>query len=54
MLADAYATYCMVIGFDQSKTFIESRDDLEGCLVYDDGGEFVTWCSAGIETRKVQ
>ena len=54
MLADAYATYCMVIGFDQAKTFIESRDDLEGCLVYDDGGDFVTWCSAGLEPRKVQ
>ena len=52
MIADAYATYCMVIGFDEAKAFIESREDLEGCLVYDDGGEFVTWCSAGIETRK--
>ena len=53
MIADAYATYCMVIGFEQAKAFIESREDLEGCLVYDDGGEFVTWCSAGLETRKV-
>lgn len=52
MIADAYATYCMVIGFDEAKAFIESREDLEGCLVYDDGGEFVTWCSAGLETRK--
>ncbi len=53
MIADAYATYCMVIGFDQAKAFIESREDLEGCLVYDDGGEFVTWYSAGLEPRKV-
>ena len=52
MIADAYATYCMVIGFDEAKAFIESREDLEGCLVYDNGGEFVTWCSAGLETRK--
>ena len=52
MLADAYATYCMVIGFEQAKTSVESRADLEGCLIYDDGGEFVTWCSAGLETRK--
>ena len=52
MIADAYATYCMVIGFEEAKAFIESREDLEGCLVYDDGGEFVTWCSAGLETRK--
>ena len=53
MIADAYATYCMVIGFEQAKAFIESREDLEGCLVYDDGGEFITWYSAGLETRKV-
>ena len=53
MIADAYATYCMVIGFEQAKAFIESREDLEGCLVYDDGGEFVTWYSAGLELRKV-
>lgn len=52
MVADAYATYCMVIGLEQAKAFIESREDLEGCLVYDDAGEFVTWCSAGLETRK--
>lgn len=52
MIADAYATYCMVVGFEEAKTFIESRVDLEGCLIYDDGGEFVTWCSAGLETRK--
>ena len=53
MLADAYATYCMVIGLDEAKAFIESREDLEGCLVYDHNGEFVTWSSEGIETRKV-
>ena len=52
MIADAYATYCMVIGLEQAKMFIQSREDLEGCLVYDDGGEFVTWCSEGLETRK--
>ena len=51
-LADAYATYCMVIGLDEAKAFIESREDLEGCLVYDLDGEFVTWCSEGLETRK--
>ena len=45
--ADAYATYCMVVGLETSKAFIEEREDLEGCLVYDDGGEFRTWCSSG-------
>ena len=45
--ADAYATYCMVIGLDASKEFLASRPDLEGCLIYDEGGEFKTWCSDG-------
>ena len=45
--ADAYATYCMVVGLEASKIFIESRKDIEGCLIYDKDGEFCTWCSAG-------
>lgn len=47
MTADAYATYCMVIGLEESQRFIESRDDLEGCLIFDDNGTFRVWCSAG-------
>jgi thiamine biosynthesis lipoprotein len=52
LLADAYATYCMVIGLEEAEAFIRSREDIEGCLVYDQEGEFVTWCSEGLETRK--
>lgn len=46
-LADAYATYCMVIGLEASREFLSSRPDLEGCLIYDDGGVFRSWCSEG-------
>lgn len=46
-MADAYATYCMVIGLEESKAFIESRPDLEACLIYDQDGAFRTWCSSG-------
>jgi thiamine biosynthesis lipoprotein len=46
-LADAYATYCMVIGLEESKNFIASTPDVEGCLIYDDGGEFKVWASEG-------
>jgi len=45
--ADAYATYCMVAGLDQAKELLESRQDLEGCLIYDEDGTFMTWCSDG-------
>ena len=45
--ADAYATYCMVVGLEEAKEFISSRPDLDGCLIYDDDGVFRTWCSEG-------
>ena len=45
--ADALATYCMVIGLEESRTFIESRDDLEGYLIYDEGGSMKEWASSG-------
>ena len=45
--ADAYATYCMVVGLDEAMDLIEKRTDLEGCLIYDEDGAFKTWCSKG-------
>ena len=46
-LADAYATYCMVIGLDEAKIFIESSEGLEGYLVYGDGDSMSEWASSG-------
>lgn len=43
-LADAMATYCMVVGMDEAIKTIDSRPDLEGCLISSD----TTWCSAGL------
>ena len=45
LTADAYATYCMVVGLEESIRLLESRPDLEGCLIYDEEGIFKTWCS---------
>lgn len=47
MLADAYATYFMVLGLEESKKILEGRTDMEACLVYDQDGEFMTWCTPG-------
>ena len=52
--ADAYATYCMVIGLEESIRFLESRQDLEGCLIYDEAGEFRTWCSSGFKLEDLK
>lgn len=42
-LADALATYCMVVGFDSAREFIESRPDIQGYLISED----LTWASDG-------
>jgi len=49
--ADAYATYCMVLGFDAARAFIESRPDLEGYLIYDLDGSMTEWASSGFTLR---
>lgn len=46
-IADAFATYCMVIGLEESKEFISSVPGLDACLIYDDNGEMKSWCSSG-------
>lgn len=50
-LADAYATYCMVIGLEEAQAFIASRDDLEAYLIYVDAGEMKEWASPGFTLR---
>ena len=47
LTADAYATYCMVVGLEEAKVFIDEHPELEACLIYDQDGSFKTWCSAG-------
>lgn len=47
MDADAYATYCMVIGLEEAKRFLSGRDDLEGYLIYEEDGTMKTWASSG-------
>lgn len=50
--ADAYATYCMVIGLEEAKAFISSRPDLEAYLIYDNAGEMSEWASPGFNLVK--
>jgi thiamine biosynthesis lipoprotein len=52
MLADAYATYCMVVGLEESKALFAGRTDMEACLVYDEDGVFKTWCTPGFILEK--
>lgn len=47
--ADAYATYCMVIGLEAAKQVIESSESLEGYLIYGDGSDMQEWASEGFK-----
>ncbi len=54
LTADAYATYCMVIGLEASQAFLASRPDLQACLIYDSDGTFATWTSPGFVLETVE
>lgn len=44
MLADAYATACMVMGAERSKSFLESHSGIGGFIVYtEDSDSMATW-----------
>lgn len=47
-VADAYATYCMVVGLEEARNFILSRPDLDACLLYDEDGTIKSWTSPGL------
>lgn len=45
--ADAVATYCMVIGTEEAKVFLEREPDYEGYLIYASGDSLCCWRSSG-------
>jgi len=48
-VADAYATSCMVMGFEKAKVFVESIDGIEAILIYvDDNNESKTYATKGL------
>lgn len=51
--ADAYATWCMVVGTDEARRFLEQTEGFEGCLIYDDEGVTRTWCSSGFVLEEI-
>ena len=52
MTADAYATWFMVVGLERAKEIIESRDDIDALLIYDEDGEYRLYQSKGLEINK--
>lgn len=52
MLADAYATACMVMGVEKSIEFLNRNDEIEGLLIYQDqNGNLENYVTSGIENK---
>ncbi|MDA9121432.1 FAD:protein FMN transferase, partial [bacterium] len=54
MTADALATACMVMGFDDSKKLLLEQSDFEGVLIYSDSEGTHTWMSEGVKYNTVE
>ena len=51
--ADAVATWCMVLGLEESKTLLLQNPELEGYLIYEDGeGQMKEWATPGFTLRQ--
>ena len=53
-IADAYATYLMVIGIDQAKEFLEQNPQMEALLVYGEGEGLKVFSTGGVHQRKLK
>ena len=51
MLADAYATACMAMGFDRSRNFLSKRNDIAALLIFaTDSDSLAMWKNNSFET----
>ncbi len=46
--ADAYATWCMVVGVDSAKAIITQRNDIEAYIIYGEQDSMMEWHTPGI------
>jgi thiamine biosynthesis lipoprotein len=53
-LADAYATYLMVIGIDKAREFLENNKELEALLVYGEQEQMKVFSTKGVKERKLK
>ena len=53
-MADAYATYLMVIGFEKGKEFISKAKDMDALLVYGEQEDMKVYATDGIHRKKLK
>lgn len=47
-LADALATYMMVVGVEESIAYVQNHPGIEAVLIYEENGAIKTWMSEGV------
>lgn len=53
-MADAYATYLMVIGLEKAQEFLAANPHMEALLVYGEGEELKVYSTKGVHQRKLK
>lgn len=53
-IADAYATYLMVIGLHKAKEFLAQNPQMEALLVYGEGEDLKVFSTGGVHQRKLK
>ncbi len=53
-MADAYATYLMVIGLEKAQEFLAATPQMEALLVYSQGEELKVYSTKGVHQRKLK
>lgn len=53
-MADAYATYLMVIGLEQAREFLQTREDMDALLVYGEQKDLKIYATDGVKQRKLK
>lgn len=53
-MADAYATYLMVLGTEKAKEFLDGREDLDALLVYGEQENLKVYATPGVHQREIK
>ena len=53
-MADAYATYLMVIGLEKAQEFLAANPQMEALLVYGEGEDLKVFSTSGVHQRKLK
>ena len=53
-IADAYATYLMVIGLEKAQEFLAASPQMEALLVYGEGEDLKVFSTSGVHQRKLK